>query len=106
MTGMSMFGKMSAGVHRITAGLRTRMRIARTINVYGRLSASRTIHMEFVLPARSAAREDLQRPRISSGFPALLCAFGWRTRDVRFRQDRFLLLRMGRMNSYHIQYAH
>jgi hypothetical protein len=49
MTGISIFGKMSVGVRRITAGLSKRMRIARTTNVYGRLRANRTIHMDVSL---------------------------------------------------------
>ena len=49
MTGMSIFGKMSVGVRRMTAGLSKRMRIARTMNVYGRLRASLTIHMDVSL---------------------------------------------------------
>src|SRR5438132_10239537 len=46
MTGMSIFGKMSVGVRRMTAGLNKRMRMARTMNVYGRLRANLTIHMD------------------------------------------------------------
>src|SRR5579872_107463 len=51
MTGMSIFGKMSVGVRRMTAGLSKRMRIARTTNVYGRLRASLTIHMDVPSPS-------------------------------------------------------
>src|SRR4051812_19515842 len=43
-TGMLMLGKMSVGVRRIVSGPTNRIRIARTTNVYGRLSAIRTIH--------------------------------------------------------------
>jgi len=49
MTGISIFGKMSVGVRRMTAGLSKRMRIATTTNVYGRLRANRTIHMDVSL---------------------------------------------------------
>jgi len=45
MTGILMTGKMSVGVRRITTGLRSRIRSASTMNVYGRSSATRTIHM-------------------------------------------------------------
>src|ERR1700733_8859106 len=50
MTGMSILGKMSVGVRRMTAGLNNRMRMARTTNVYGRLRASLTIHMDVSFP--------------------------------------------------------
>src|SRR5580658_1897902 len=50
MTGMSILGKMSVGVRRMTAGLNKRIRIARTTNVYGRLRASLTIHMDVSFP--------------------------------------------------------
>src|SRR3954453_3725476 len=43
-TGMLMSGKMSVGVRRIGSGPTNRIRIARTMNVYGRFSAIRTIH--------------------------------------------------------------
>src|SRR6478736_5740229 len=45
MTGMLMLGKMSVGVRRIAIGPTKRMTTARTMKVYGRLSATRTIHM-------------------------------------------------------------
>src|SRR4029077_17439569 len=57
MTGMSIFGKMSVGVRRMTAGLSKRMRIARTTNVYGRLRANRTIHMDVSLLGYGAQRK-------------------------------------------------
>src|SRR6267142_2557735 len=44
-TGILIFGKMSVGVRWITTGLASRINIARTIKVYGRLSASLTIHI-------------------------------------------------------------
>ena len=44
-TGILMLGKMSVGVREITTGLASRINSARTINVYGRLSASLTIHI-------------------------------------------------------------
>jgi hypothetical protein len=46
-----MFGKISVGVRRMTTGLRRRIRSARMINVYGRVSAIRTIHMRLVFPS-------------------------------------------------------
>src|SRR5882762_10809091 len=45
ITGISMFGKMSVGVREIITGLRTKMSTARTMNVYGRSRATRTIHI-------------------------------------------------------------
>src|SRR5579883_1018651 len=44
-TGMLIFGKMSAGVRRIITGLIRRINTANTMNVYGRSSATRIIHM-------------------------------------------------------------
>jgi hypothetical protein len=61
MTGMSIFGKMSVGVRRMTAGLSKRMRMARTTNVYGRLRANRTIHMDVSLLGYGAQRKILRR---------------------------------------------
>src|ERR1700683_263117 len=57
MTGMSIFGKMSVGVRRMTAGLSKTMRIARTTNVYGRLRANLTIHMDVPLHGRGVSRK-------------------------------------------------
>src|ERR1022692_2588746 len=45
-TGILMLGKMSVGVRRMTTGAAMRINSARTINVYGRLRASLTIHIE------------------------------------------------------------
>src|SRR4029077_20654947 len=45
ITGMSIFGKISVGVRRIMTGLNTKMRTARTMKVYGRSRATRTIHI-------------------------------------------------------------
>ena len=44
-TGMSIFGKISVGVREIITGLRTKMSTARTMKVYGRSRATRTIHI-------------------------------------------------------------
>src|SRR6267143_1853038 len=44
-TGMLMFGKMSVGVRKIESVPRIKIRIASTMNVYGRFSATLTIHM-------------------------------------------------------------
>ena len=40
-----MFGKMSVGVRAIVSGPTIRISSASTTNVYGRLSATRTIHI-------------------------------------------------------------
>src|SRR5258708_9126452 len=44
---MSMLGKMSVGVRAIVSGPTIRISRASTTNVYGRLSAMRTIHMAY-----------------------------------------------------------
>src|SRR5439155_24610996 len=44
-TGILIFGKMSVGVRWIITGLANRINSERTIKVYGRLSASLTIHI-------------------------------------------------------------
>ena len=44
-TGILMFGKMSVGVRRIENTPSSVIRMASTIKVYGRLSASLTIHI-------------------------------------------------------------
>src|SRR6266849_6583898 len=44
-TGILMFGKMSVGVRKIESVPRIKIRIASTTNVYGRLSATLTIHI-------------------------------------------------------------
>src|SRR3984957_12987810 len=49
ITGILMFGKMSVGVRKITTGLKIRINRAKTMNVYGRSNAMRTIHMELLL---------------------------------------------------------
>src|ERR1700730_3914222 len=53
-TGMLMFGKMSVGVRNIASVPRIKVRIASTTKVYGRLSATLTIHMihALILPVR------------------------------------------------------
>src|SRR6266850_5337902 len=48
-TGMSMLGKMSVGVRAIASVPRIKIRTANTAIVYGRLSASLTIHINYVL---------------------------------------------------------
>src|ERR1700727_1849551 len=50
---MSMFGKISVGVWRITTGLNIKMSKPRTMNVYGRLRAILTIHMNLHTPRRT-----------------------------------------------------
>src|SRR5258708_24177155 len=54
-TGMSIFGKMSVGVRTIASPPRMKIRIANTAMVYGRLSASLTIHISRVSVPRSGA---------------------------------------------------
>src|SRR6266849_2332855 len=51
-TGMLMFGKMSVGVRKIESVPRIKIRMASTTNVYGRLSATLTIHMIHALVLR------------------------------------------------------
>src|ERR1700680_288587 len=64
-TGMSMLGKTSVGVRCSTIGDISTMTSAATINVYGRVSAIRTIHMRLpskvlrILP-RINSRAELQ----------------------------------------------
>ena len=65
--GMSIFGKMSVGVRRMTAGLSKRIRIARTTNVYGRSRASLTIHMDVSL-LRYGVHWKIRRNRASLHF--------------------------------------
>src|SRR5882672_11170003 len=48
-TGISMLGKMSVGVRTIASVPRIKIRTANTAIVYGRLSASLTIHINYVL---------------------------------------------------------
>src|ERR1700739_352945 len=45
ITGISIFGKISVGVRRIMTGLKTKISTARTMKVYGRSRATRTIHI-------------------------------------------------------------
>src|SRR6266849_8886090 len=53
-TGMLMFGKMSVGVRKIESVPRIKIRIASTTNVYGRFSATLTIHIihALIFPVR------------------------------------------------------
>src|ERR1700730_11625504 len=62
MTGMSMFGKMSVGVRRMTAGLSKRIRIARTTKVYVRLRANLTILMDSPLLGNGVHRKIRRNP--------------------------------------------
>src|SRR6266403_2727931 len=56
-TGMSIFGKMSVGVRTIASAPRMKIRIANTAMVYGRLSASLTIHISRVsVPSSGVSR--------------------------------------------------
>ena len=50
ITGMSMLGKMSAGVRLMTTGLAIRIRRATITKVYGRCSATLTTHMPSSTP--------------------------------------------------------
>ena len=56
ITGILMFGKMSVGVRRMATGLMMRISRARTMNVYGRSSATRTIHILLLLTRQVSAR--------------------------------------------------
>src|SRR5260370_40477036 len=61
-TGMVMFGKMSVGVRTIASAPRIRMSIDATTNVYGRLSASLTIHMIHPRLGRNASIKSILGP--------------------------------------------
>src|SRR5262249_2018784 len=74
ITGMLMEGKMSVGVRAMTTGLTMRIRSARTMNVYGRSRAIRTIHMTGYSTRLGG--------RLGRTLPA--CVHGARTHDVRF----------------------
>src|SRR5262245_49524988 len=74
-TGILIFGKISVGVRWIITGLISRINSARTINVYGRLRATLTIHILLsprdYLAERSAreqnrARSDLMITSLSA----------------------------------------
>src|SRR5437899_2157094 len=79
ITGMSMFGKMSVGVRRMSTGLSNKMSTARTTNVYGRCSATLTIHMSYrcgggrrgftVPPSRLCTRSGNVAPLDGDGVP-------------------------------------
>ena len=56
-TGILIFGKISVGVRMIMTGLASRISSARTIKVYGRLSATLTIHI-LRLPSDSSVEGD------------------------------------------------
>src|ERR1700691_6472925 len=56
VNGILIFGKMSVGVRKIITALRIRMSKARTMNVYGRSSAIRTIHISATPLVRSSSR--------------------------------------------------
>src|SRR6266850_5076357 len=87
-TGMLMFGKMSVGVRKIESVPRIKIKIANTTNVYGRLSATLTIHMIHtrnlsVRPSRTAStkltlRSVLRSPGIQGRGHLLGC---WRYGD-------------------------
>src|SRR5215475_9886305 len=69
---MLMFGKMSVGVRRMVSPPRMAMSIAITAKVYGRRSASRTIHMlgralRLDLRRRAARRQDRPTRRSAGG---------------------------------------
>src|SRR5437016_3449028 len=66
ITGMSMFGKMSVGVRRMSTGLSNKMSTARTTNVYGRCSATLTIHMSY---GCGGGRRGFTVPRHRPGCP-------------------------------------
>src|SRR5262245_57035203 len=59
-TGMLMFGKISVGVRSAASAPMIRIKIANTTNVYGRLSASRTIHINDLVVTFQAAENAQQ----------------------------------------------
>src|ERR1700685_86379 len=65
-TGILMLGKMSVGVRRMTIGARSNSSSETTTKVYGRLNASRTIHIIFSgrVPLGACSVADQQRSRI------------------------------------------
>src|SRR6267378_8060005 len=77
-TGMLMFGKMSVGVRKIESVPRIKIRIASTTNVYGRLSATLTIHMihALILPVRRG-----RTPSVKSALRPVLRGLGVQSRD-------------------------
>src|SRR5260370_20457976 len=61
-TGMLMFGKMSVGVRKMESVPRIKIRIAITTNVYGRFSATLTIHI--IYPSGLAELQYSNRPYV------------------------------------------
>src|SRR5882762_8781732 len=61
-TGILMLGKMSVGVRKTESVPRSKIRIASTTNVYGRFSATLTIHMISDLQSFCPARPDGSQP--------------------------------------------
>src|SRR4029077_17819818 len=73
-TGMSILGKMSVGVRTIASAPRMKIRIANTAIVYGRLSASLTIHISYVSVFPSgASRTAFCRIALSTGALEFCC---------------------------------
>ena len=70
MTGMLIAGKMSVGVRAMTTGLAIRIRSARTMKVYGRSSATRTIHMGEGASQHVACEASRQGARPPGGSPS------------------------------------
>src|ERR1700722_18104747 len=67
-TGIFMLGKISVGVRIITTGLMIRMSRARMMKVYGRSSASLTIHNLGGPPSGEAPNDHRQKRRMFNGF--------------------------------------
>src|SRR5579872_727397 len=67
-TGMLMLGKMSVGVRKMATPPTTRIKIDITTNVYGRFSASLTIHM-FVPLSRYGVNFCVPQPTPLTGDP-------------------------------------
>src|SRR5260370_20838233 len=72
ITGISMFGKISVGVRKIMIGLRTKMSTAKTMKVYGRSRATRTIHITRTpyIPIAASTRDLMQCGQCNSGTPS------------------------------------
>src|SRR3954464_2287921 len=102
-TGMLILGKMSTGVLKIDSTPRMAIRIASTMKVYGRRSASRTIHTAWLLSraievvrAGRRRRRDLVRGRQLGSVPAAAERLDQRHREHHLRRlqaDQRLLRR-------------
>src|SRR5258706_7608210 len=97
ITGILMLGKISVGVRKIMIGIRTKMSTARTMKVYGRSRASRTIHITRTpyTPIAESTRDLMQSGQCNSGMrlpnePAIM-----RTESLRRSSSDIGLLECG-----------